>query len=82
MSEYAVPTPRFSEDADGRITPHVCATVMRADPDVARKVMDSPVGIDGRSEFVWVRLASGDLMLGVFPRGDTYFDTEADPYRI
>ena len=33
---------------------------------------------DGRSEFLWLRLANGDLMLGVFPRGDTYLDVEGD----
>jgi hypothetical protein len=27
---------------------------------------------DGRSEWAWVRLANGDLFLGVFPHGDTY----------
>jgi hypothetical protein len=27
---------------------------------------------DGRSPWVWLRLANGDLVLGTFPRGDTY----------
>lgn len=27
---------------------------------------------DGRSNWVWLRLANGDLVLGVFPQGDTY----------
>ena len=33
---------------------------------------------DGRSEWVWVRLGNGDLILGVFPQGDTYFAVEVD----
>jgi hypothetical protein len=43
-------------------------TVLAADED-------SP---DGRSPYVWVRLPNGDLVLGVFPQGDTYFLTEND----
>ncbi len=31
---------------------------------------------DGRSQWVWVRLQNGDLVLAVFPQGDTYFHTE------
>jgi hypothetical protein len=27
---------------------------------------------DGRSDFVWLRLPNGDLILGVWPQGDTY----------
>ncbi len=41
-------------------------------------VMAQPETDDGRSEFVWVRLPCGDLILGVFPRGDTYFAVEID----
>lgn len=33
---------------------------------------------DGRSPFMWIRLPNGDLILGVFPYGDTYFATEND----
>lgn len=33
---------------------------------------------DGRSQFVWLRLPNGDLMLGVFPQGDTYLECEED----
>ena len=33
---------------------------------------------DGRSQFMWLRLPNGDLMLGVFPQGDTYLACEAD----
>jgi hypothetical protein len=37
------------------------------------QVLAAPVDYDdGRSEFVWIRLDGGDLILGVFPVGDTY----------
>lgn len=36
---------------------------------------DSP---DGRSNWVWLRLPNGDLILGVFPQGDAYFAVEED----
>ena len=31
---------------------------------------------DGRSEFLWIRTSDGDLILGSFPYGDSYFDIE------
>ena len=31
---------------------------------------------DGRSKWMWIRLPDGDLILGVYPQGDTYFSTE------
>lgn len=33
-------------------------------------------GDDGWSPWVWLRLANGDLILGRFPQGDTYFEQE------
>lgn len=36
------------------------------------EVLESAVSDDGRSDFVWLRLASGDLILGVWPCGDRY----------
>ena len=33
---------------------------------------------DGRSPWMWVRLPNGDLILGVYPQGDTYLQLEAD----
>lgn len=62
-------------------TPILLATAAVADKTVAEKVINSHVGDDGRSEWHWFRLANGDLILGVFPRGDTYMETEADPNR-
>lgn len=31
---------------------------------------------DSRSEWVWVRLANGDLILGFYPRGEAYMEQE------
>jgi hypothetical protein len=28
---------------------------------------------DGRSQFCWIRLVDGTLILGVFPQGETYY---------
>lgn len=55
------------------------ATVHPAKAEVVDFVLSQPPGTaDGRSEYVWVRLQNGDLILGVFPRGDTYFAVEED----
>lgn len=62
-------------------TPMLLATVAEADLDVAIMVLDQDIGDNGRSGWKWFRLANGDLILGVFPHGVTYFNTEADPNR-
>lgn len=33
---------------------------------------------DGRSNWVWLRLPNDDLILGIFPQGDTYLACELD----
>lgn len=33
---------------------------------------------DGRSEWLWIRLRDGGLILGTWPQGDTYFEVEVD----
>lgn len=43
------------------------------------KVLNAPEeGYDGRSPWVWVRLVNGDLILGVYPHGDTYIEVTDD----
>lgn len=67
------------EDENGALTRDVLAMIHLASPEFVALVMAAPEGGEnGRSEFVWVRLYNGDLVLGVFPRGDTYFDCEGD----
>lgn len=56
-------------DDEGRHVAHVTPATTE---DVFTVLFAPQDGSDGRSEPVWVRLASGDLLLGVFPLGDTY----------
>ncbi len=69
-----------AEDPEtGVITADLLAYVHPASDDAVRLVMNAEEGgLDGRSEFVWLRLSNGDLILGVFPKGDTYFAVEDD----
>lgn len=50
-----------------------------ANKESVAKVLGAEPGTDdGRSEWRWLRLENGDLMLGVFPRGATYEYVEVD----
>lgn len=45
-----------------------------ADPsDVTFVLAGDPEAEDTRSQWQWFRLPNGDLILGTFPQGDTYF---------
>jgi len=51
------------------------ATVTPAKNAAVIEVLRADVSsMDGRSQWVWVRLADGTLILGVFPQGDTYIN--------
>ena len=53
------------------------AWIHPADPKSVLKVLEAPVETgDGRSDWCWLRLPNGDLMLGVFPQGETYEEVE------
>lgn len=57
----------------------VLAYIHDASKDAVQTVLNAPVETgDGRSDWVWVRLPNGDLILGTFPQGDTYFEVEHD----
>ena len=57
----------------------IIATVHTASYDAVLRVLNArDTDPDGRSQFMWLRLPNGDLMLGVFPQGDTYLECEAD----
>jgi hypothetical protein len=71
----------YVENENGFPTSTPCATMVDADPEIATKVISAPITDDGRSNWKWFRLANGDLVLGCFPCGNTYFMTEADPNR-
>lgn len=63
------------------ITNGVIAFEATADPAIAQAVIDAPIGNNGRSDWCWIRLANGDLLLACWPNGETYEETEADPNR-
>jgi len=57
------------------------ATIHPASEDSVHTVLNASVNDeDGRSNWVWLRLPNGDLILGVFPQGDTYFSCEEDAH--
>jgi hypothetical protein len=45
---------------------------------IVRVIMANADEQDGftRSEWLWIRIANGDLILGLFPQDDMYFDIE------
>lgn len=49
-----------------------------ANKTVVTTLLEMVVDDDTRSDFRWLRLQNGDLMLGVFPRGDGYFEVETE----
>lgn len=54
-------------------------TVKSAAASAVTEVLDSKISDpDGRSQWVWVRLPDGDLILGIFPQGATYEGTQRD----
>jgi hypothetical protein len=57
----------------------VIGTVRPASYDaVVQVLLTTADDDDGRSPYMWVRLANGDLILGVFPRGATYTSIEEE----
>ena len=57
----------------------VLAYIHEASSEAVQTVLNAPIETgDGRSDWVWVRLPNGDLILGTFPQGDTYFEVEYD----
>lgn len=67
------------DDNGTPIEAELLATIMPAPRESVDLVLSqSEDELDGRSNWVWVRLQDGTLILGVFPQGDTYFATEKD----
>ncbi len=56
----------------------VIAVHFPASRAAAQVVLRQSVGEDTRSDFTWIRLVNGDLILGVFPQGEGYFGCERD----
>lgn len=61
-------------DDDGK---HI-ATKKLATPEHVGRVITAEVSADGRSEWIWLRLADGTLMLGLFPCGDLYMEVSEE----
>jgi hypothetical protein len=62
-------TAHFKND-DGN---HLATVVPVETESMIKTILDSSTKSgDGRSPWVWVRLANGDLLLGMFPQGETY----------
>lgn len=62
----------ITDDGDVEI-----ARVHSADPRYVNAVIEN-ADPETRSGWVWARLPNGDLILGVFPRGDTYEAVQVD----
>lgn len=60
-----------SLDENGKV-PFLALHIPAADADVECVISATTEGYDGRSDWRWFRLPNGDLILGVFPQGDTY----------
>ena len=66
--------PIFIQDETGADTETVLCRVTDAEPADIHVVINATIDDNGRSLFKWFRLQNGDLILGVFPRGDTYIE--------
>jgi len=55
--------------------PEFIANQIIATPEEVELVINSePDGQDGRTDWVFLRLANGDLVLATYPCGDTYLE--------
>jgi len=69
----------YRESDRGHVTNELLAYIYPASSESVKTVMEAnPDSPDGRSQYVWIRLQNGDLILGVYPQGDTYFAVEED----
>lgn len=58
------------------------ATVHPVQSRIAKEyVLKADEDANGRSEWCWITLANGDLILGVFPHGETHELVSQDPNR-
>lgn len=62
------------DDSNERGTEYTIATVTPVKQGtMIDQIIKSPITTgDGRSPWCWVRLSNGDLILGLFPQGETY----------
>jgi hypothetical protein len=81
MDTYDKKRHLYVDKPDERPDPLYLATIIKANPNTAQMVINAAVNNNGRSPWLWVRLANGDLLLATFPCGDTYIATEKDRKR-
>lgn len=63
----------------GRDTDRIIARQKPASAEAVNVILaSSDTDPDGRSEWLWVRLANGDLLLATYPQGDGYFAHEVE----
>ena len=55
---------------------HLAHSYAVRDTGLVARLIAQPEDEDGRSEWRWLFLDSGDLMVGFFPRGNSYSDCE------
>lgn len=81
MTPQELSTLLWGENGDLGLHPITEALIVNtklASDDAATTVILAPVCDDGRSEWRWFWTSAGDLILGCYPAGDTYFATEED----
>jgi len=68
--------PRSGEHLE---TPQIIGWSAPMGSEAIKMVLDAPTsGDDGRSEFFYLLLANGDLVVACYPQGDTYMSLDAD----
>lgn len=69
----------FDDDDEGSPGERVIGVMRPASPESVEAVLSADENDDdGRSQFFWLRLSNGDLVLATFPQGETYMKTERD----
>lgn len=65
--------PLHTEDEDGNPDKQI-GWYTSAKPEDVIRLLGSPESDEGRSEWSWLRLQDGTLMLVIFPQGETYME--------
>lgn len=58
--------------------PHIIRIKPASQKSIDIIMKSDETSMDGRSNWLWLRLPDGDLIFGCYPEGDTYFATEDD----
>lgn len=69
------------DEETGRSTDRVIARTQPASKKAVEHVLAANPKLDlgyTRSEWLWIRLSNGDLILGMFPQDNAYFEHEME----